>query len=216
MAKSRPHIILSAAVSIDGKIATYSGESNLSSKMDLIRLHRLRRDVDAILVGKNTINVDNPLLTVRHVKGKNPIRIILDSSGTISTNSKIVKTANKISTILVVTERATRITSKLDKKRVEIIRCGRNKINLKKLLNILQKRGISKILLEGGGITNWYFLKEKLVDELILTVTPYILGGKDAISLVQGDGFGKISKSPSFKLKKIKRMKNEIILYYAS
>ncbi|OLD30955.1 MAG: 2,5-diamino-6-(ribosylamino)-4(3H)-pyrimidinone 5'-phosphate reductase [Thaumarchaeota archaeon] len=216
MAKSRPHIILSAAVSIDGKIATYSGESNLSSKMDLIRLHRLRRDVDAILVGKNTINVDDPLLTVRHVKGKNPIRIILDSSGTISTNSKIVKTANKISTILVVTERATRITSKLDKKRVEIIRCGRNKINLKKLLNILQKRGISKILLEGGGITNWYFLKEKLVDELILTVTPYILGGKDAISLVQGDGFGKISKSPSFKLKKIKRMKNEIILYYAS
>ncbi|OLB92090.1 MAG: diaminohydroxyphosphoribosylaminopyrimidine reductase [Thaumarchaeota archaeon 13_1_40CM_38_12] len=216
MAKSRPHIILSAAVSIDGKIATYSGESNLSSKMDLTRLHRLRRDVDAILVGKNTINVDNPLLTVRHVKGKNPIRIILDSSGTISTNSKIVKTANKISTILVVTERATRITPKLDKKRVEIIRCGRNKINLKKLLNILQKRGISKILLEGGGITNWYFLKEKLVDELILTVTPYILGGKDAISLVQGDGFGKISKSPSFKLKKIKRMKNEIILYYAS
>jgi len=216
MAKSRPHIILSAAVSIDGKIATYSGESNLSSKMDLIRLHRLRRDMDAILVGKNTINVDDPLLTVRHVKGKNPIRIILDSSGTISTNSKIVKTANKISTILVVTERATRITSKLDKKRVEIIRCGRNKINLKKLLNILQKRGISKILLEGGGITNWYFLKEKLVDELILTVTPYILGGKDAISLVQGDGFGKISKSPSFKLKKIKRMKNEIILYYAS
>lgn len=216
MAKSRPHIILSAAVSIDGKIATYSGESNLSSKMDLIRLHRLRRDVDAILVGKNTINVDDPLLTVRHVKGKNPIRIILDSSGTISTNSKIVKTANKISTILVVTERATRITPKLDKKRVEIIRCGRNKINLKKLLNILQKRGISKILLEGGGITNWYFLKEKLVDELILTVTPYILGGKDAISLVQGDGFGKISKSPSFKLKKIKRMKNEIILYYAS
>ena len=216
MAKSRPHIILSAAVSIDGKIATYSGESNLSSKMDLIRLHRLRRDMDAILVGKNTINVDDPLLTVRHVKGKNPIRIILDSSGTISTNSKIVKTANKSSTILVVTERATRITSKLDKKRVEIIRCGRNKINLKKLLNILQKRGISKILLEGGGITNWYFLKEKLVDELILTVTPYILGGKDAISLVQGDGFGKLSKSPSFKLKKIKRMKNEIILYYAS
>jgi len=216
MAKSRPHIILSAAVSIDGKIATYSGESNLSSKMDLIRLHRLRRDVDAILVGKNTINVDDPLLTVRHVKGKNPIRIILDSSGTISANSKIVKTANKISTILVVAERAPRNISKLGKKRVEIIRCGRDKIDLKKLLNILQKRGISKILLEGGGITNWYFLKEKLVDELILTVTPYILGGKDAISLVQGDGFGKISKSPSFKLKKIKRMKNEIILYYAS
>src|SRR5437879_9286847 len=104
MAQSRPHIILRAAVSIDGKIATHSGESNLSSKTDLIRLHRLRRDVDAIINGKNTINVDDPLLTVRHVKGKNPIRIILSSSGTISANSKIVKTASKISTILVVTD----------------------------------------------------------------------------------------------------------------
>src|SRR5712692_7320644 len=212
MAKSRPHIILSAAVSIDGKIASSSGESNLSSKMDLVRLYRLRRNMDSILVGKNTVDVDDPLLTVRHVKGKSPIRIILDSRGTISRNSKIVKTASKISTILVVTEKTPRNIGKLSKKGVEVIRCGRNKIALKRLLNILQKRGINKILLEGGGITNWYFLKEKLVDELILTVTPYILGGKDAISLVQGDGFGKISKSPSFKLKKIKRMKNEIVL----
>ena len=216
MGKSRPHIILSAAVSIDGKIATHSGESGLSSKMDLVRLHILRRNMDAILVGKNTIDIDDPLLTVRHVKGKNPIRIILDSKGTIFMHSKIVKTADKIPTILVVTEKAPRNMEKLDRKGVEIIRCGRNKIDLKRLLNILQKRRINKILLEGGGITNWYFLKEKLVDELILTVTPYILSGKDAISLVHGDSFGKISKCPSFKLKKIKRMKNEIILHYAS
>jgi 2,5-diamino-6-(ribosylamino)-4(3H)-pyrimidinone 5'-phosphate reductase len=216
MVKSRPRIILSAAMSIDGKIASNSGESNLSSKMDLVRLHRLRRNMDAILVGKNTVDVDDPLLTVRHVKGKSPIRIILDSRGTISRNSKIVKTAGKISTILVVTEKAPRNIGKLSKKGVEVIRCGRNKIPLKRLLNILQKRGINKILLEGGGITNWYFLKEKLVDQLILTVTPYILGGMDAISLVQGDGFNKISKSPLFKLRKIKRMKNEIILHYTS
>jgi len=203
-------------MSIDGKIASSSGESNLSSKMDLVRLHRLRRNMDAILVGKNTVDVDDPLLTVRHVKGKSPIRIILDSRGTISRNSKIVKTASKISTIHVVKEKTPRNIGKLSKKGVEVIRCGRNKIALKRLLNILQKRGINKILLEGGGITNWYFLKEKLVDELILTVTPYILGGIDAISLVQGDGFNKISKSPLFKLRKIKRMKNEIILHYSS
>ncbi|TLX94694.1 MAG: 2,5-diamino-6-(ribosylamino)-4(3H)-pyrimidinone 5'-phosphate reductase [Thaumarchaeota archaeon] len=216
MAKSRPYIILSAAMSIDGKIASRSGDSKLSSKKDLVRLHRLRRNMDAILVGRNTIAVDDPLLTVRHVQGKNPIRVILDSRGAIAKSSKIIKTASKIPTILVVTEKAPKTLEKLTKKKVEVIRCGQDKIDLKRLLRILLKKRINKILLEGGGITNWYFIKEKLIDELILTVTPYVLGGKDAISLVQGNGFDKISKSSSFKLKNVKRMKNEIILYYGS
>ena len=172
--------------------------------------------MDAILVGRNTIAVDDPLLTVRHVQGKNPIRVILDSRGAIAKSSKIIKTASKIPTILVVTEKAPKTLEKLTKKKVEVIRCGQDKIDLKRLLRILLKKRINKILLEGGGITNWYFIKEKLIDELILTVTPYVLGGKDAISLVQGNGFDKISKSSSFKLKNVKRMKNEIILYYGS
>ena len=66
----RPRVILSAAISIDGKIATKSGDSNLSSHDDLVRLHKLRSNVDAILVGKKTITRDNPLLTVRHIKGQ--------------------------------------------------------------------------------------------------------------------------------------------------
>ena len=83
MDKSKPHIILSGAISIDGKIATKTNDSKLSSHKDIQRLHKLRTSVDAILVGKNTVLRDNPLLTVRHVKGKNPIRIILDSKETI-------------------------------------------------------------------------------------------------------------------------------------
>jgi len=67
------------------------GDSKLSSKSDSIRLHKLRSKVDAILIGKNTLLQDNPLLTVRYTKGKNPIRIILDSTGSIPTNSKIIK-----------------------------------------------------------------------------------------------------------------------------
>ena len=84
MEKSRPYVILSAAISIDGKIATRLGDSKLSSKKDRIRLHKLRSKVDAILVGKNTVHRDDPLLTVRYAKGKNPTRIILDSQGRIS------------------------------------------------------------------------------------------------------------------------------------
>lgn len=88
MENSRPRIILSTAISIDGKIATKTNDSKLSSKEDIKRLHKLRSKVDAILVGKNTVSRDDPILTVRYAKGKNPIRIILDSQGTISKKIK--------------------------------------------------------------------------------------------------------------------------------
>src|SRR6185312_10231499 len=106
MEKSRPYVILSAAISIDGKIATRTGRSNLSSKKDLVRVHNLRKNVDAILIGKNTVNVDNPSLTVSHVQGKNPIRVILDPTGSLSPKSKVIKSAKKTPTILVVSENA--------------------------------------------------------------------------------------------------------------
>jgi 2,5-diamino-6-(ribosylamino)-4(3H)-pyrimidinone 5'-phosphate reductase len=214
MAKSRPYVIVSAAMSIDGKLATRTGRSNLSSKQDLRRVHKLRKTVDAILVGRNTISIDDPLLTVRYVKGKNPIRIILDSKGSLSDKSRVIKTAKKIPTILVVSENAPRTVERFIAKGVEIIRCGKNKIDLKKLLEILEKKGIKRIIVEGGGTTNWYFFKEKLVNEIILTVTPYVIGGSSAISLVGGDGFGEIPDS--FKLKKIEKIQNEIVLHYTS
>ena len=214
MAKSRPYVILSAAISIDGKIATRTGRSNLSSKKDLVRVHMLRKSADAILVGKNTINVDDPLLTVRYVKGKNPIRVILDSKGTLSPKSRVFTTAQKIPTILVVSESASRKVEKFASKGVLVIRCGKTKIDLKKLLELLGKKGIQRIIVEGGGITNWHFFKEKLVDEIVITITPYIIGGNNAISLVEGEGFGEIPKY--FKLKKIKKIKNEIVLHYVS
>jgi 2,5-diamino-6-(ribosylamino)-4(3H)-pyrimidinone 5'-phosphate reductase len=213
MANSKPYVILSAAISIDGKIATRKGESKFSSTKDLIRVHRLRGNVDAILVGRNTVSVDNPSLTVRHVKGRNPIRIILDPKATISSSSKIVKTSKKIPTMAIVSEIApARHVSLLTKKGLEVIRCGKIIIDLKKLLSILAKRGIRKILVEGGGTTNWYFLKEKLIDEIIVTITPYVVGGKKSVSLVEGHGFDSISYP--LKLKHVKRVGDEIVLHY--
>ena len=104
MVKSRPYVILSAAITLDGKLGVKNKRTKLSSKNDKIRVHKLRSMVDAIIIGKNTVNLDNPLLTVRHTKGKNPVRIILDSSGTIKSNSKIIQTCNKIPTIIAVSE----------------------------------------------------------------------------------------------------------------
>ena len=217
MEKSRPYVILSAAMSIDGKIATRTLQSKLSSTKDLARVHKLRKNADAILIGKNTVFADNPLLTVRHVMGKNPVRVILDSRASISLTSRIVRTAKKICTIVIVSKKASKKNiERLEEKGVNVIVCGQNKIDLKELLTILQNRGIHKILLEGGGITNWSFLKERLVDEIIVTITPFVLGGKNAVSLVEGLGFDKISKSPMFRLKKIIMMKNEVVLHYVS
>lgn len=215
MEKSRPHVILSAAISIDGKIATRLGDSKLSSKKDKIRLHRLRSKVDAILVGKNTIHRDDPLLTVRYVKGKNPTRIILDSQGTISVNSKILQTCNKVPTIIAVSKRISKVNlQKLKRFPVEIIMTGKNSVNIKSLMNNLSKRKINTVLVEGGGTINWQFIQNNLFDEILITITPFIIGGIDAITFVQGRGFDKIIKSPRLRLNTIKRLENYLVLHY--
>lgn len=215
MAKSRPKIILSAAMSIDGKIATSTGDSKLSSRNDFKRVHKLRSKIDAIVVGRKTIEKDNPLLTVRYVKGKSPTRIILSSLGKISPTSRILKTAKQVPTIIVCTEKITKTNQKnIEKTEAEIIFSGKSSINLKKLLKILYKKKIKSILLEGGGKTNWEFVKQNLVDDIIVTISPFVLGGKNSTSLVEGLGFSKISASKKFKLKKVNRLKDELVLHY--
>ncbi len=215
MEKSKPYVILSAAISVDGKIATRTGDSKLSSKQDSIRLHKLRSKVDAILVGKNTVLRDNPLLTVRYARGKNPIRIILDSKGSMPEKSRILQTSNEIPTIIAVSKKISKSNfDKLHKFPVEIIIAGKNSVNIKLLLKKLSDKKIKTILVEGGGTINWEFIKHNLFDELIITLSPFLIGGTNAISLVQGQGFEKISNSPNLKLKSIKRLKNHLVLNY--
>ena len=215
MEKFNPYVILSAAISIDGKISTKIGDSKLSSKSDSVRLHRLRSKVDAILIGKNTLLQDDPLLTVRYTKGKNPIRIILDSTGSIPTNSRIIKTSNDVQTIIAVSKKINKKNLlRLQKLPVEVIISGENSINLKLLLKKLSDKKIKTILVEGGGTVNWEFIKNDLFNELIITLSPFLIGGADSVSFVEGKGFAKISNSPNLKLKSIKRLKNYLVLNY--
>ncbi|MGH1521576.1 MAG: 2,5-diamino-6-(ribosylamino)-4(3H)-pyrimidinone 5'-phosphate reductase [Nitrosopumilus sp.] len=215
MEKSKPYVILSAATSIDGKIATKTGDSNFSSKQDIVRLHKLRSKVDAILVGKNTVLQDNPLLTVRFAKGKNPIRIILDSKGSISKKSQILQTSHKIPTIIVVSHSISKSNlKKLHDFPVDIIIAGKNSINISLLLKKLLDKKIKTVLVEGGGIINWEFIHKNLFDELIITLSPFLVGGVDAVSFIQGKGFRKISNSPNLKLKSVQRLKNHLVLSY--
>ena len=213
--KSRPYVILSAAISVDGKIATKTGNSELSSKEDKIRLHKLRSKVDAILIGKNTLLKDDPLLNVRYSKGKNPIRIILDSKGIIPNHSKILQTSNNIPTIIAVSKKISKANySKLRNFTVDVIVVGENSVNIKSLLKKLAGQKIQKILVEGGGSVNWEFIEKNLFDEMIITVSPFLIGGSNSTSFVQGKGFSKISNSPNLTLKSVKKLKNHLVLRY--
>ena len=213
-------------MTVDGKIATSGGDSKISSREDLVRVHKLRASVDAIVVGISTILADNPRLTVRLVKGKNPARVIVDSRGRIPLDSQIMRTAFKVKTIVAVTDKAPEeklmelrdmgaevlVISEGKKGRSAAVPHG---VNLKLLFRKLENMGLKKILVEGGGELNWSLLHLWLVDELTITIAPKIAGGRLATTLVEGDGFDEIAQSIRLQLKKIERKKGgELVLYY--
>jgi 2,5-diamino-6-(ribosylamino)-4(3H)-pyrimidinone 5'-phosphate reductase len=219
-------VIINGAMTVDGKIATSNGDSKISSKDDLVRVHKLRASVDAIIVGISTILADDPLLTVRLVKGKNPARVIVDSRGRIPLDSQIMYTAPKVKTIVAVTDQAP--AEKIKKLRyvgaqVLVINEGKigqsaavpHGVDLKLLFRKLEKRGLKTILVEGGGELNWSLLRLGLVNELKVTVAPKIAGGRLATTLVEGDGFDEVAQGVQLKLKKIERKKtSELVLHY--
>jgi 2,5-diamino-6-(ribosylamino)-4(3H)-pyrimidinone 5'-phosphate reductase len=213
-------ITVNAAMTVDGKIATSLGDSAISSKEDLLRVHELRASVDGIVVGISTVLADDPRLTVRlaakQVKRKYPVRIIIDSTGKIPLDSRILRTASKIRTIVAVTELAhTDTISKIKKMGAMVIVSGRQRVNLKKVLSIVKKMGIKRILVEGGGEINWSLFSLGLVNELIVTIAPKIVGGRQATTLVEGVGYPSVSNGIKLKLKKVQMQNNgELVLYY--
>ncbi|HKI09668.1 MAG TPA: 2,5-diamino-6-(ribosylamino)-4(3H)-pyrimidinone 5'-phosphate reductase [Nitrososphaeraceae archaeon] len=213
-------ITVNAAMTVDGKIATSLGDSAISSKEDLLRVHELRASVDGIVVGISTVLADDPRLTVRlasrQVKRKYPVRIIIDSTGKIPLDSRILRSASKIRTIVAVTELAhTDTISKIKKMGAMVIVSGRQRVNLKKVLSIVKKMGIKRILVEGGGEINWSLFSLGLVNELIVTIAPKIVGGRQATTLVEGCGYPSVSNGIKLQLKKVQMQNNgELVLYY--
>ncbi|MBO0888659.1 2,5-diamino-6-(ribosylamino)-4(3H)-pyrimidinone 5'-phosphate reductase [Candidatus Bathyarchaeota archaeon] len=212
----RPYIVLNAAMSLDGKIATSTGDSQMSSPEDLRRVHRLRASVDGIMVGFRTLMVDDPKLTVKHVRGPNPTRVIVDSNAGTPLDSYVVKTAKDIRTIIAVTARAPkkRIEA-LQRKGATVLICGEGPlVSLKTLLNLLGRLGLQKILLEGGGTLNWNMLRNGLVDEVSVAITPRILGGTEAVSLVAGEGVRLVRDSVKLKLLGASRYGPDLVVRY--
>lgn len=209
-------VTINAAMTLDGKIATAAGDSAISSKQDLKRVHRLRVACDAVMVGISTVLADDPMLTARLVKGRNPARIIVDSRARIPPDSRLLQTASQTRTIVAVTAQATEdAVGRIRQSGAEVIVAGKETVDLKKLFSTLARMGFRRLLVEGGGELNWSVLRLGLADELIVTVAPRIAGGRLAPTLVEGDGFDLISRGVKLKLARVERkVTGELVLHY--
>src|SRR5947208_13867733 len=213
---SRPYVVLNAAMSLDGKIATYTGDSRMSSPSDLRRVHRLRASVDGIMVGMRTLPRDDPKLTVKFAKDRKPYRIIVDSNAQTPLTSYVVRTAREIPTIVAVTSRAPKNRIEiLEKRGVKVFVCGKGPlVSVKILLQTLRKLGIRKILLEGGGALNWSMLSSGLVDEISVSITSRILGGEKAVSLVEGKGVALVKDAVKLKLLRASKYGPDLVVHF--
>lgn len=212
----RPYVILSSAMTLDGKIASKTGDSGISSKADLKRVHLLRLDVDAIIVGIETVIKDDPLLTVRLAKGRNPLRVVIDSKARTPLSSNLVRSINSGPIVIATSSTASETRSRnLTSLGCKVMRCGTSgKVDLQIMLSDLRDMGIKKILLEGGGILNAAMLNGGLVDEVIVAVAPVIIGGDRSTTLVEGEGVDKIKNGIRLELKETRNLGTDIVLFY--
>lgn len=190
--KKEPFVVMKTGMSLDGKIATYSGESKwITGEKSREDVHNLRNELTGIMVGINTVLKDNPQLTCRVNGGRNPIRIIVDSTLKIPIDCKIVNTAKEVETIIATTDKANldKINSLEDKGvKVIVVPSKNGKVNLKELMIALGNLKIDSILLEGGGTLNFSALEEGIVDKVKIYIAPKIIGGKDSKTPIEGKG----------------------------
>ena len=212
----RPYVIMNSAMSLDGKIATWRGRSRLSSPEDLRRVHRLRAKVDGILVGLRTLLADDPKLTVKFARGHNPARVIADSYARTPLDAYVVRSATETPTIIAVTSRASkRKVRALERAGVRVLVCGRGRrTSLPLLLQRLRGLGVQRLLVEGGGTLNWSMLSQGLVDEVSVAISPRILGGAKSVTLVEGEGVGRIEDAVRVRLMSVKRYGTDLVASY--
>ena len=215
----RPYILIVSEVTIDGKLTLARGVSSkeIMKLMDQEAnkyLHQIRAECDGIMVGANTVRIDNPNLTVRYVEGENPIRIIPSSTGDIPLDSNVLNTS-VAPTIVAVSERAPKKRiEELKAKGVKVLTVGREKVDFPRLLKELYNLGIKKLMVEGGSKVNWELLKEDLVDEIRLIHLPVVVGGDDVPSLTSGEGFKTLNSVKRFKIKRVFQCGNQVITEY--
>ncbi|MDF2953117.1 MAG: Pyrimidine reductase [Thermodesulfobacterium sp.] len=195
---NRPYIIVVSEVTIDGKLTLYRGASSkelmsIMTKEVYKYLHSIRAQVDAIMVGCETVRTDDPSLTVRYVEGKNPIRVIPCSTSNVPLNANIF--SKDAPTIIVTTKRAPKErVEKIKELGAEVIYAGEDLVNFDILLPLLYEKGIKKLMVEGGASINWELARNGYIDEIRIIHLPVLVGGENVPTLVGGEGFKSLKK----------------------
>lgn len=210
-----PFVVLKSGMSLDGKIATYSGKSKwITSKESREDAQNLRNRLNSIMVGVNTIIADDPELTCRINNEKKLKRIVVDTKLRIPLDSKVIKNNDKQTIV------ATTLSSDKEKKKtlrdlgVKVIEVSEknNKVNLKELVKKLGQEGIDSILIEGGGTLNFSALEENIVDKVVFYIAPKILGGEKSKSCIAGLGFSELNEAVNLKNISYRKISEDLIV----
>lgn len=212
MALKRPKIIINYACSLDGKIAfPDKSRARLSSEADKRRVHVLRSEVDAVLVGIGTVLADDPSLIVKKEyvpKAKQPLRIILESRGRTPNDARCLGGGGR--TLIVTSGRSRKSIAG-----AEMLRCGDDRVDIPLLLDFLWKRGIRTLLVEGGGTVLWSFISQNLFDEIYVYIAPLVIGGSTSPTGADGPGFGRIEDCAQVKVDTVEKFQGGGVLVHA-
>jgi diaminohydroxyphosphoribosylaminopyrimidine deaminase/5-amino-6-(5-phosphoribosylamino)uracil reductase len=213
----RPHVLFKSAMTLDGKVATHTGDSKwISGEASRNRAHRYRAEVDAVAIGIGTALADDPLLTSR-VDGvyRQPRRVVFDSEARLPVDSQLVRSTREIPLTVVVSRAAHRTaTDALEAAGADVIvATGENEpARVRSALDQLGSSGISSILLEGGPKLAGAFLDAGEVDELRLFIAPVVLGGSKARDPLEGEGVERIAEATRALSMCVERISDDVLI----
>jgi len=221
----KPYVILNAAMTLDGKIATKTGSSEISGKEDLERVHEIRKEVDGIMVGIGTVLADDPRLTVHKINARkedNPVRVVVDNKARTPLDFRILN--DDAETIIAVSsicdennpdcDEDAVIRAKELSKRVNVFYSSKESVDLAEFMEHLYSEGIETLMLEGGSTLNFSMIRENLIDEVRICIAPMIVGGKDSKTFFDGEGFDYMKEAIPLKLEKYYPLGKDFVMEY--
>lgn len=213
-----PFCTLKTAMTLDGKIAAYTGDSRwITNEASRKYVHHLRHRFSSIMVGLGTVIADDPLLTTRldTIAGKNPIRILVDTKGRIPLSAKVLQVNEDTKTILATTEAIEKEKLKrIQDMGIEVIMTPLKdkRVDLAYLMKALGHMKIDSVLLEGGATLNYTALKEGIVDQVISFIAPKIIGGASAKTPVGGEGVPYMRDAIALKDMNISKFEDDVMI----
>lgn len=213
----QPFVLLKAALSLDGKLATRTGDSQwITGELARHRVHEMRSAVDAVVVGIGTVLKDDPLLTTRlgGDEGRDPLRVVVDTRGRLPLSAGLLRSGSQPPLVAVGPGVSQARLRRLQERgaRVMVLPPGDGGLSLPALIDELGRRQITSVLIEGGGKLATSALQERIVDKLVLMLAPVLIGGQKAPTLLQGDGVEKLTEALRVKHLTVERIGDDLVL----